>query len=85
MSKRLPLEGKLAAMPCLRKRPAATTDEVDKRGFPHSNGNYITAFHLMPPLRGDLPLKGKAFKVLLHLRFHYTMSVGPAPQGLNGR
>ena len=82
---RLPLEGKLAAVPCLRKRPAATTDEVEKRGFPIPNGDYIAAFHLIPPLRGDLPLKGKAFKVLLHLHFHHILSVGPAPQGLNGR
>ncbi len=32
---RLPLEGKLAAVPCLRKRPAATTDEVDRRASPY--------------------------------------------------
>ena len=82
--RRLPLEGKLAAMPCLRKRPAATTDEVDKRGFPNPRSGNITAFHLIPPLRGDLPLKGKAW-VLLPLHFHHIMNVGPAPQGLNGR
>lgn len=59
---RLPLEGKLAAVPRLRKRPAATTDEVERRRFPHSNRDYISTFHLIPPLRGDLPLKGKAFR-----------------------
>ena len=35
--RRLPLEGKLTAMPRLGKRPAATTDEVDRRRFPHSS------------------------------------------------
>ena len=69
---RLPLEGKLSAMPRLRKRPAATTDEVGRKRFPNPSSNYIPTFHLIPPLRGDLPLKGKAVQILRHLRPPYT-------------
>ena len=61
---RLPLEGKLAAVPRLRKRQAATTDEVDRRRFSNPSIGNITAYHLIRHglRRATFPSRGRLLR-----------------------
>ena len=47
--------------------------------LPRTKGHRNEALHLIPPLRGDLPLKGKACGVLLRQCFQYTMNAALLP------
>ena len=59
---RLPLEGKLAAMPCLRKRPAATTDEVGTGSFLARKGIGMKLSTSFPHSVGTFPSRGRLAK-----------------------
>ena len=54
---RLPLEGKCLSCGQVARK---VTDEVDRRGFPHTSGDYIIAFLLIPPTSWDtFPSRGR--------------------------